>query len=327
MLFFGKSGLITYEDSYKDNDTYNVYDNEDEFEENGIINGNPVQQEVAIICPNKNRCVYSYLSEPLKFSASATWKEMFGGGMASTVGTTVGTVNDIAQYVKGWSFQQPWMNKKIYQSTTPLSFTITLPFVAKSDETAVNDVWMPLQTLMSFVYPRMIGTGTDNALTQVSDKLGLGLSKTIKSQTNADGTANKNSAGLITSIATCFKIYAIPGPGIRQTDVEGSQGDNVCVIIGNYLCFQMCYIEEVSVEMSNTMTNSGYPLWGKATLKITNSVGNIVSENGTFLFDGFSGVGDEVGSSIDAMSERIKDTAEKTLKFVKATWSFYSGGK
>lgn len=325
---FGKSGLLTREDTYDDN-TESVFDKN--------LGSESVAQEVIISCTAKRRRVSSYLSEPLRFSAKANWQEMFGGGVMSIAGTGLGLLTDLAQYGKGWTVQQPWMNRKMYKSTNPLSFSVKLPFVATSDATASAEVFEPLQTLMSFCYPRLLsnksGTGDKSALEgifgdgesmQLAEKKG---NLANRAQDDMSGIDSED-LGILPGFINAIKAYAIPGPGLRfgmQSDKD-VQGDNVAVYIGNYLMFKACYLESVEVEFSEVMTPSGYPVSGSATVQVTCMEANYCLNDGTFYFDGFDDRQSDLTNLLDACNGAAKKVAKSFAQLKNATVGFWTGG-
>lgn len=333
-FFLGRSGFITTEDEYSDGIKLSL---------TSSFNAAPSPQEVIIKCQNKNRRVCSYLSSPIKFSGKANWKEMFGGGLGSAVGTGISALNNIAQYFKGVTIQQPWMNKKLYQSTNPISFTLDLNFVAEEDAKA--DVWDPLVALLSFVYPRLLqGSGTFEKTDKVT---GVTTKTTYSGDMNALGylgaaTGNEycqkqatiyqtpndskssiatNDAGVVAAAANLCKLYSIPGPGLRE-----GYGDKVEVIIGKYMAFSDCYVENVDIELGNVMNSDGYPLQGNAKVTVVNSTSNVVKWVGDdyqFFISGFEDSGKEVDEFMKVLGNRASKVAETFSNVTEKLGSFY----
>lgn len=342
---FGKSGFLVKEDYYNDRTGYsNSIDKYGEADLLSAVSANATPQEVIITCKNKAKRVCGFLSEPLQFSAKPEWGEMFGGGIASAGGGAVEILTNLAQYGKGWSVQQPWMNRKMYKKTAPLSFNIKLSFVAESNDESDPlgpryGVWEPLLALMSFAYPRLLyekkadGTTTPmlalDAVLPISDETknkALLVKENMKDSTK--GIPPKD-AGIVPTAVNLFKAYAIPGPGLRYGMTQGGDengGDNVSVIIGNYLCFSACYLEDVSINISETMTASGYPLSGDATMKVTVMNGNYVDGlTGEFFLDEIPNRADELTMFLDAVTGGVEKVAEALNNLTNKTASFWGG--
>lgn len=326
---FGMSGLLTREDTY--NDKLNV----------GMLADGSTSmladissQEVIITCSGKKRRVSSYLSEPLKFSAKANWQEMFGGGVMSIAGTGLGLLTDLAQYGKGWTVQQPWMNRKLYKSTTPLSFTLKLPFIATSVDTAKEEVWDPLEALLSFVYPRKLSKedGTDVSATEAlgDSKLVQVSMKKQSAVNNEENHVNAEDVGVLPAFLGLFKAYAIPGPGLRFGMSAGDQsthGDNVAISIGQFLSFSACYLESVEVELSEVMTPNGYPTSGTATVQATCMEANYCKNDGTFYFNGFSDNQSDLTIALDACYGAADKISQSFMELKDSLIGFWGGGK
>lgn len=331
--------------------------------ENGAILGK--QQDVGenmivkFRCPRKKAVVAAMMNDGLDFDITAKWKEMMGGGMSSIAGTGLGMLNTGVQYLNGETIQQPWMNKKVYESTSPFSFNLKLSFVATSlDPTNLiqanpdgsslhvgvkREVWDPCMTLISFLYPRQLGTYTEdedgnqvfnakNLWTEAEkNPLFKGTMDTmakIFGGTDKDGKPNKDTTNLIQRAMSTMNFYAIPGPSLMQntkdTD-EDKKGDEVEVFIGKHITLRSCYLEQVSVKFSSALDYDGWPLSADVTVKVTCSDSMTVSPNGQFMSDGIIDSSQNIDAALEALSKTGQNLANGIVNIFKSYKNFFAG--
>lgn len=299
--------------------------NEDEFNITDQLTSEEkfAPQEVVITCPHKNGRVCGILNTGVSLDGKAEWTEMMGGGIMSLGGNVVETGNNLLQFVRASSIQQPWMNRKMWKTTKPFSFSFELAFVAQDD--ALNDVVRPTMALMSFLFPRELSTkdGNDASLyTSLDGITGGRFSKGI----------TKDS--LIGTALTSFQYYNIPGPGIRYdgNDTGDEIGDPVTIVIGKMFAFGACYLENVQIQYSQSMNHSGYPIAAKATIRATVMDACTCRTDGNFLIQEFYGSSENLNKFIDKFSETagelamdLKDVADKTIGFYKEVGNAVKG--
>lgn len=339
---FGKDGPLVQEDTFNDASALGSLGSLS-LGSLGLDELCQAPQEVIITCNNKRRRVTGYLSEPIQFSARPEWEEMFGGGIASAGGGIVQMLTNLAQYGMGWSVQQPWMNRKMYKKTEPLSFQLKVTFVAENDSetdslSARWGVWEPLLALMSFAYPRLLYENRNGSMEPmlaleplglVSDKTAGQMAENRNNDRNSSTGITDQDLGIIAAATNLFKAYAVPGPALRygmDGTNEDNQGDNVSVIVGKWLTFSACYLEDVQIKVSDIMTPNGYPLSGEATMKVTLMNGNYVDGlSGEFNFGKMPDRSDEVTKFLNTASSSAKKTIKALLDLAKTTASFWTG--
>ena len=279
----------------------------------GLLQNNP--QEVIIACKNKKRRVCGILNEGIKIDGEAKWEELFGGGIAALGGSLVNMVNRGAQYLRGTSFQQPWMNRKFWNSTKPFSFSFSFNFIADEND-GKTDVWEPTQALLSFVFPRQLKTG---------QKLKDAIGDTALFNTQQKNTRGRD--GVIAAAADAFvNEFAIPGPAIgylgdnpQGGEAAGAQGDAVTLVIGNLFAFGGVYLEKVGIEYSPNMGGDGYPLWAKCTVTATVMDVNYCNTDGSFMVNQFADQQGALSTLIDAVTVLVTDMKNDLGNVVKTT--------
>ena len=173
-------------------------------DENGPSSGN----EVIIACKTKHTRISGYISEGIKINGKAKWKEMFGGGISAMTKGLLQTGSNITQLVEGHTIQQPWMNRKFYESTAPFSFTFGINFVSHGD--AANEVYMPAQYLLSLIYPREGEPGKAKGIVNSLNK-------------------NTDSDSLVAKTLNMMGEMVIPGPSVGYT---GSSNEDISKFTG-----------------------------------------------------------------------------------------------
>lgn len=304
--------------------------NEDEYnlwgESSGFTIGENelAPQEVVITCKHKNGRVSGLLREGVKLDGKAEWTEMFGGGIMSLGGTMVETANNLMQFVKASSIQQPWMNRKMWKTTKPFSFQIPLSFVATTD--ALNEVVRPAMALMSFIFPRELKTKDGDDASAYT-----GLNSATKGKMGQIFGEN----GLVGTALTSFQFYNIPGPGIRYDGNDNGDeiGDPVTIVIGKMFAFGACYLESVKIEFSSAMNSEGYPIAATVDLTATVMDACTCQTDGNFLIQEFYGSSENLNAFIDKFQDTttqlgadFKNIIDKTIGFWKQTGEAVKGG-
>lgn len=274
----------------------------------GADDGNEVQ----IACKTKNIRIYGYISEGIKINGSAKWKEMFNGGIGGLGKGLLQTASNLEQIFTGITLQQPWMNRKFYESTAPFSFTFGINFVSHGD--AANEVYMPAQYLLSLIYPRKGEPGKAKGIVNSLNK-------------------NTDSDSLVAKTLNMMGEMVIPGPSVGYTGSSNEdisiKGDTVTIVVGQMFAFGAVYLEDVSVEFSPTFDSSGYPLYAKCSVKATCMDSNYCTtkSDGTveFLISQFkNGQCEKMSGFIDKMGDTMKQAYEDA-KRIQKTWKGFFG--
>lgn len=271
--------------------------------------------EIIIACKNRRRRISGFLSEGVKISGRSEWKEMFGQGVMGLGNTAITQFSNVFQAVNGTSLQQPWQNRKFWVSSKPFEFSFNFNFIAKN--CAKTDVFLPAQALISFTYPRDLGTS--DAIKDWLNNHGFNLD-----QQNTSGGKTVTEA-IVDSFA---RAYAIPGPSIGyNTNTAAStppgtydnQGDAVTITIGNMYAFGACYLENVDLEFSPVVDYSGYPIWCKCSIKATAMDANYCNEDGSFLISQYRNNQAALSDLVDAVATTTEKAARDALNIAKAT--------
>lgn len=281
-------------------------------------------QEVVITCKHKNGRVCGVLNSGVTLDGKAEWREMMGGGIMSLGGSVVETANNLLQFVKASSVQQPWMNRKMWQTTKPFSFSFELAFVAQED--ALNDVVRPAMALVSFIYPRELKTkgGEDSSAYTGLNRITNGAFEKAFTRDSLVGTA-----------LSSFQFYNIPGPGIRYdgNDTGDEVGDPVTIVIGKMFAFGACYLEGVKVDFSRSVNHSGYPIAAKVNITATVMDACTCQTDGNFLIQEFYGSSENLNAFIDKFSQTagqtvtdLKAVVDKSIGFYKTVGEVAKGG-
>jgi hypothetical protein len=240
-----------------------------------------------IYCDNKKRAVRGVLASALSLSVSSKWEsiiESVGGGLGSGL---IGGLDTLMQIGGGKTFQQPWFGRKSWKGTTPFVFKITMQFVALEDAKA--EVYDPCINLLSFLYPREVGGAQSEQEKKASKKL-----------------------------SDMFSFYVIPGPSLLfdPDQPSVSEGDVVCVKIGNFLEVSACYITQCDIQWSQTMSPQGWPLAAKADLTIESMDSAYVGADGSFFDAGVTNVKVDIATTVKKFAEKASKAVEDGLSKV-----------
>lgn len=240
----GRSGLYSTEDLYQvgDNQKIIIFDKAP----NGTFN-----------------CVTGLISQDITMDIVSTWKSIFdqgGGAIGSLAFPILDIMSSFRQMTEGGSLRQPWMSRKMWQQTSPISFTIPVSFVATSAATAKQEVWVPALTLIGFMYP-------------------------ISVKGNASLTKDTSGSAFGTFMNSLTQQFTPPGPSIFYTgdtseNTKKHKQDPITVAIGDIILMRGVYLENANVTFSSTMTSTGVPMAATVTLKITAMDGNVRDETG-----------------------------------------------
>ena len=310
---FGNPGYIYNEDFYSTGEMAIVKGASNAI---NFDNKNMAPQEVVISCEHKHGRVSGLLNGGLKLNGHAEWTEMMGGGIMSLGGSMIETGNNLLQFTSGSSIQQPWMNRKMWKTTKPFSFDIPMSFVATTDP--LNDVVRPCMALMSFIFPRELETKDgeqSNAYTKLNSMSGGKLGKVI------------GNSSLVGTALESIAFYNIPGPALRYgtKNAKGTdnEGDPVKIVIGKLFAFGACYLEDVSVEWSQSSDFEGYPIAANVNVKATVMDAACCQTDGNFLIQEFYGSSENVGNFLDKFGDTITQAATDFANIVEKGIGFY----
>lgn len=282
-------------------------------------------QEVTLICKGKHSRVTGILNEGIHINGKAEWTEMFSGGIAALGGSALNTVDAAVQMFAGGSIQQPWMNRKTYKSTKPLSFDIGISFVADSadnfnDEGPLRSVWQPCEALLAMIYPRELKDKSGNTISM--ETMLKNNEKLNKLMTDKSGKTKNN---IVNNVTSAMSLYRVPGPNISagsEYDLTES-GDDVHLVIGSLLNFEHVYLENVDIEFSNAVNEDGYPLAAKVKLKATVMDSSFVRDDGSFAWSEFS----DSAKAMSNLFDNLGNAASDVIKIAKNTIGFYKAFK
>lgn len=279
-------------------------------DENGPSSGN----EVIIACKTKNTRISGYISEGIKINGKAKWKEMFGGGISAMTKGLLQTGSNITQLVEGHTIQQPWMNRKFYESTEPFSFTFGINFVSQGN--AEEEVYLPASYLLSLIYPREWGSNVAGDL----------LLKGTKNGKQKGFIGRDTLAGTLINSMTDM---VIPGPSLCYTGKENPSkkqdvGDAVTITIGQMFAFGGVYLENIGVEFSSSFDTEGFPLYAKCSVTATCMDVNYCNTDGSFLISQYGpGQCEKISNFTQKLKEVMIKTAEDVGDVVDRGKEFY----
>jgi len=244
-------------------------------------------QTVCFYCPHKHSTIYGTINDNIALNIASTWKNWMSGfgSVGSALTKLTDSISIDGQLTGAQSFQQPWISRKLWSNTSPLSFDVPIIFTATTD--AETDVWKKVLKMAALLFPRLCTTETSSTLDTTSITHTLAYQTNAKGETNA--TPNATGVAIANVINSINQHYTIPGPSPfyesgKINNANASNGDPVVVIIGNLIAMNNCYIESASIDISKTLDARGFPLMAKITTKVTAMDSNYCNENGDFTF-------------------------------------------
>ena len=296
------------------------YSYEDEYILSPFVSKSSIGNLVTISCKTKKTQIRGYLSEGIQVNGSAKWKEMFDGGIGALGKGLLQTGSNLAQIGYGRTIQQPWMNRKFYESTSPFSFQFGINFVSQGD--AESQVFKPAEYLLSLIYPRTTVYGSNE---ESKNPTGTGNNFVGKAMQAAN---LKPAPGTVVDTALNTMVdFVIPGPSVLYKG-DGSDTDNhgdaVTITIGQAFAFGTVYLENVDVKFSETFDSTGFPLYARCTVKATCMDVNYCLSDGSFLISQFpKGQYGALSNFIDSFEKLISDAARDTQNVGKAVVGFF----
>ena len=295
--------------------------------------GNPSEpMEVIIKCPHKRKKVCALTTGGISISATANWKSIFDSGVASVLKQGMNSISGTLSWMQGQSVMQPWMNRKVWESTQPFTVTIPISFVSTLGD-AKSEVYDPIMALLSFCYPRQYGLGENgttgkyhpdqsvSALTtfqKLVSKVSTGMDKiglsAIGSYINEFKATDDTTA--IGAMLNSFKLYNIPGPALNTQDKE--LGDPVSIMIGPAFNLGVVYLKDVKIDSSKTLDPSGYPLAAKVTLTAEPANACYCKPDGNLvIFDQWEEGTEDINNMINRFGEAVESTTEGAQQLIQ----------
>lgn len=291
--------------------------------------GNPSEpMEVIIKCPHKRKKVSALINAGISIQATSNWKEIFqGSSFTGTVRQAMGEITAPLSWMKGQSVMQPWMNRKMWESTTPFQVTIPLSFVTTQGD-AKSEVYDPCMALLSFAYPREYGVKSNgetgdsaSALTGTESIIGkLANFASSKGFSNIAAAATDYQQNIGDSVLgaalNAFRLYNIPGPSLNTDD--SNQGDPVSITIGPAFNLGSVYLKDVKIDMSKTIDPTGYPLAANVTLVVEPANACYCNVEGDLvIFNAFKDNTDTMNKLIDSLKEGLLVATENISTIVQ----------
>jgi hypothetical protein len=175
--------------------------------------------------------VCAVVQEKIQFLVNGVWEPFPGLGMFNEVAEL------IPQALLGVTLVQPWMKRRMWRGSTPISISVDMNFYAYDD--AYNNVLLPCMLLQQMALPQ--------------ETLSVGVVEN-------EGTASETYGKL-------FSVYSPPGPSpftVFEDTLAG--GDKIDLTFGNILRFSNVIVSECLINLENKLTEQGYPITGSARI-------------------------------------------------------------
>ena len=291
--------------------------------------GNPSEpMEVIIKCPHKRKKISALTNAGINISATANWKEIFqGSSFTGLIRQAMGEITAPLSWMKGQSVMQPWMNRKMWESTSPFQVTIPLSFVCTQGD-AKGEVYDPCMALLSFAYPREYGNQANGEKGDATSALNTteGLLGKVSDLFTAKGWSNLAAGAtdyqqnigesVLGAALNSFKLYNIPGPSLDVADKN--QGDPVSIMIGPAFNLGSVYLKDVKIDMSKTLDPTGYPLAANVTLTVEPANACYCNVEGDLvIFDAWENNTDVMNELITSLKEGAQVVVENVKSIVQ----------
>lgn len=221
-------------------------------------------QLIHMWCENKGVIVSAPLTQDLSTSISNQWSDYFQGGVFGAAFNILDQVSDFSLAWKGVSLHQPYMSRKMWKGTSPLSFQLDFNFVAIKD--AKTDVVDKVNAIAVMATPhkgeyknesrveleKYIDSITDETDLSVGEEKMSKVTKTIMEMT--DLVAQK---------------WVTPGPSVLASDIKSHEDAPITVMLPMYGTLENCYIENLAITTSKSLDINGNPLGAKVSVKIS----------------------------------------------------------
>ena len=235
------------------------------------------QTQVYFYCPRKGQEILAVLSGPFSVDATSNWEGVLKMGASQVLET----IDNFAQGLFGNTIRQPWLSRKLWTGTTPLTFTLPLQFVSFDDAEA--QVVKPMMGLLSLVYPRL------------------------------DYDAGDVDA------ADMFSTYFVPGPTLFYVndgayDSASDEGDRVEITLGKFLHFKGCYIKSVGFNVENSFSVDGWPHNVKASVTFETMDVSYVNPDGSFMSKGFRDASIESNKQFEKLVNLVRGHTRRIIE-------------
>lgn len=258
------------------------------------------EEQIVVISGRCRKTVTAILSDDIAINSSAAWQGFFGdvGGIGGNLGKIFRALNTVG----GRSLQQPWMTRKQYQSSTPISFTVPMHFAAV--RSAKAEVWDPVLALYSYVYPRLISTENGGFFFD---------SAAIRKNAETYEAFPKALAETVASLNGAMHEFAVPGP-TPFGDKTAGNNDPIQLQLGVYGTFTNCYVTNVAGNISHVVDADGYPTSADVTVTVCLQDNCfLVGANGEFAFQNAN---DNL-SGVTVIAKAINDLSSKLFDYVR----------
>jgi len=182
--------------------------------------------------------IYALLQEKISMRVGGQWEPFSGQG-------ALWVTSPVFQAIFGATTAMPWMTRRAWRGTTPMTISLNLRFEAVSDaQREVIDPCMALQ-MLSLPYTKkwIAGQATYDVMRNYINTL-LPEKKEL----------------LPKEIDTLVP----PGPSAIPTVLEG---DNIRIDIGNFLTFDRVIVSDVSTDFDVKFTREGMPISSSVTVQ------------------------------------------------------------
>jgi len=110
--------------------------------------------QVSIYCPGKGKTIYAMSSDDINITVKSIWKSQFDDAIGRTLGgKLLDIIDNIAQFIGGYTIRQPYFRRKYWTGTDTLTFSLSFQFVSFSK--AKTDAYNIMVSLTFFLYPRI----------------------------------------------------------------------------------------------------------------------------------------------------------------------------
>ena len=235
---------------------------------------------VYIWCPLRKVGVQVFMPSEVSIRAKSNWESPFGNLNSAPI---LSGIEGISQFVDAQSiFNQPWLLRKVWKGSEPLSVTLNLIFYTTGSDTgnvsgsAKKEVYNQVINLLSFCLP--IKTGSFGWVIPGPNPR-FGLTDSI----------NKFSAG----VASKFSVKSpINLPDFKEDSPEA--GAWVSFSVGRYMYKKFCYLTEVEGKFSSLLSSDGYPMRATATATLVSMDVLYTTENPLIDSDKAEGIQNQV---------------------------------
>lgn len=223
------------------------------------------ERQVVIACKPKKLVVNAPLSDDLSTNITNQWSDYFSGGVIGTSFNLIESFNKATTSWNGTSIHQPYMSRKVWSGTNPLSFDLKFNFIATVD--AKTEVFDPICKLAA------MATASESNLTEKEQTLLDEVNQIMSEKDESSRIAKVLAKGIhfITELNDLIsKKWDVPGPAIiPSNDNESQCSMPITIYLPAFNVLTNCYIESLSINLSKSVDINGYPLGANVGVKVT----------------------------------------------------------